>query len=672
MTTSSFSVANILPDLNINGAYQRFILGNIPSPPPLGSFKIDNIYVPLVGSPSFTNSEIRNSNLSGYRWIHETQTTDSNGYGSLTLQKFLTASSTGVNLITFNDNGTFSIPGSTDAKYIIQTAAANLPNAQVLGSLSSGIIKNTTTTGVLSIATNGTDYYSPGNPTTITTDSINQNVSLSTNAFASISGATGNAIFNVVGGQLLTSGTGNCFFAAINAQALTTGSSNVFIANLAGNAVTTGSSNILIGTTAGENITTANFNVFIGASCAQALSTGASNTGVGTNSGTWSGGGSATYDHCVFVGNNATTTTSNITNGIAIGNNSSVAASNTIVMGNSSITNFNIPGLNFGLTANTITSTNTNGNITVTPNGTGIISLSSNVGIGTTTANSPLQFSNSTNNRIITLLEGTNNTHQYYGFGTQTNTLVYNVAGTSNIHAFYCGTSSSASQELMRITATGTTSNSGCVGINVGATPSAGCHVVGGVQNVTNEDSCIRASSSSLNAKIELQNTTVSTGKLYEIRSSSTGVFDITDRTASATKLIINATGTGIAGVPDTNFSVTTGTADKPGGGTWGSFSDARIKNVLHDYKQGLNEILKINPIVYKYSEDSKLSVEDQEIIRIGIVAQHIEEIMPECITSREARGFSDLRFYDESPIIYAVINAIKELSAKMDELEGK
>src|SRR5690606_18116357 len=42
-----------------------------------------------------------------------------------------------------------SVAPST-AKYIIQTANASLPNAQSLGALSTGLVKNTTTTGVLS------------------------------------------------------------------------------------------------------------------------------------------------------------------------------------------------------------------------------------------------------------------------------------------------------------------------------------------------------------------------------------------------------------------------------------------------------------------------------------------------------------------------------------------
>jgi len=59
-----------------------------------------------------------------------------------------------------------SVDGSANVNFsnsfIVQgTADAGLTGAQFLGALSTGIVKNTTTTGVLSIATAGTDYMSP-------------------------------------------------------------------------------------------------------------------------------------------------------------------------------------------------------------------------------------------------------------------------------------------------------------------------------------------------------------------------------------------------------------------------------------------------------------------------------------------------------------------------------
>lgn len=60
------------------------------------------------------------------------------------------------------------------AKYIVQTADATLTNEQALGALATGLLKNTTTTGVLSIAVAGTDYpitdagyFSPPGPVAI-------------------------------------------------------------------------------------------------------------------------------------------------------------------------------------------------------------------------------------------------------------------------------------------------------------------------------------------------------------------------------------------------------------------------------------------------------------------------------------------------------------------------
>lgn len=49
----------------------------------------------------------------------------------------------------------------TDATYITQTANGSLSNEQALAALATGLVKNTTSTGVLSIAAAGTDYIAP-------------------------------------------------------------------------------------------------------------------------------------------------------------------------------------------------------------------------------------------------------------------------------------------------------------------------------------------------------------------------------------------------------------------------------------------------------------------------------------------------------------------------------
>jgi hypothetical protein len=95
------------------------------------------------------------------------------------------------------------------------------------------------------------------------------------------------------------------------------------------------------------------------------------------------------------------------------------------------------------------------------------------VGIGTTTPNAPLQFSNSLVNRKIVLWDQRDNDHRYLGFGINTGMLRYQVgAAVTDSHVFFAGTSDSTSVELMRI------GGNGRVGIGVTA-PTAKLHING-------------------------------------------------------------------------------------------------------------------------------------------------------------------------------------------------
>ena len=79
-----------------------------------------------------------------------------------------------------------------------------------------------------------------------------------------------------------------------------------------------------------------------------------------------------------------------------------------------------------------------------------------NIGIGTTTPNAPLQFDQSySDNRKIVLFQSANNEHQFYGFGISAATLRYHVGTTEKSHVFYAGTSTTTSDELMRIKGNG-------------------------------------------------------------------------------------------------------------------------------------------------------------------------------------------------------------------------
>lgn len=77
------------------------------------------------------------------------------------------------------------------------------------------------------------------------------------------------------------------------------------------------------------------------------------------------------------------------------------------------------------------------------------------VGIGTLDPQASLQFDSSLANRKIVLFQSTNNDHEFYGFGINSDALRYQVEYTGADHIFYAGTSASTSNELMRIKGTG-------------------------------------------------------------------------------------------------------------------------------------------------------------------------------------------------------------------------
>lgn len=97
--------------------------------------------------------------------------------------------------------------------------------------------------------------------------------------------------------------------------------------------------------------------------------------------------------------------------------------------------------------------------------GTGTIyDNGTNVGIGTSTPNAPLQFANTNANRKIVLYENTNNDHMFWGFGYSGGVLRYQVATSAHNHIFYAGNGPSSSTEIMRI------QGNGFVGIGTAAT----------------------------------------------------------------------------------------------------------------------------------------------------------------------------------------------------------
>jgi hypothetical protein len=103
---------------------------------------------------------------------------------------------------------------------------------------------------------------------------------------------------------------------------------------------------------------------------------------------------------------------------------------------------------------------------------------------------------------------------------------------------------------------------------------------------------------------------------------------------------------------------------------TFTGVSDERLKNHA-PYTGGLEEILGITPIRFTYNElGQKFGGWDKEHVYVGFSAQNVQKSIPEAIQGTE--GEEEYLSFDDRPVIAALCNAIKELTARIIELEKK
>jgi Chaperone of endosialidase len=112
--------------------------------------------------------------------------------------------------------------------------------------------------------------------------------------------------------------------------------------------------------------------------------------------------------------------------------------------------------------------------------------------------------------------------------------------------------------------------------------------------------------------------------------------------------------GIGIA-TPDNTLTVN-GSADKPGGGSWGTFSDRRLKDLDGKFSSGVSQIMKLHPVRYHYKGNNAMGIRDREE-HVGFVAQDVQKVIPEAV-SENNQGYL---LVNNDPIIWTMLNAIKE-----------
>jgi hypothetical protein len=95
--------------------------------------------------------------------------------------------------------------------------------------------------------------------------------------------------------------------------------------------------------------------------------------------------------------------------------------------------------------------------------------------------------------------------------------------------------------------------------------------------------------------------------------------------------------------------------------------SDIRLKENIQPIQNALEKVESISGNTYDWKEGFE-EMHSHKGNDVGVIAQEIEEILPQIVTNRD-NGYKAVNY---EKIIPLLIEAIKELSAKVKELESK
>lgn len=111
------------------------------------------------------------------------------------------------------------------------------------------------------------------------------------------------------------------------------------------------------------------------------------------------------------------------------------------------------------------------------------------------------------------------------------------------------------------------------------------------------------------------------------------------------------------------------GTAGKPGGGSWSTFSDARLKDVGEEFTRGLDELAQLRPVRYRYKKDNPVGLPSGGEEYVGFVAQDVLKAIPEAVEQPEGSEYLQI---NNDPILWTMLNAVKQLKAENERLRQR
>jgi hypothetical protein len=419
----------------------------------------------------------------------------------------------------------------------------------------------------------------------------------------------------------------------------------------------TGTLPVANGGTGQSTLTSGALVVGAGTSPVTAIAPGANGTVLTSNGTAWTAAAPVT-GVASFNGGTTGLTPATVTTGAI-----TLAGTLNVTNGGTGATSASSARTNLGL--GTVAVINTNGSTTTFLRGDGTFATPAASGVTSITAGTGISVTGTASVPIISL----SNTLSPGNFT--------NASVSVNASGVITAVSSGSGSGVTSVTATSPLSSSGGTtpNITISSSPSFAGTVsaAGGLFSGTVRSTVEIGAGSSASTAIYMS--TGGNGSAINWYSPSTGnavtsiFFSASGNTLSQQAYVFSYSNVGASTVAYQFYG--DGTANKTGGGSWGSISDARLKDNIQPLTGALSKITALNPVSYKW----KFIAENEP--EVGFISQEVKNVIPNAVKSQKStekeQQFTDgetLSIAWQSDMTAYLVGAIKELSAKVTALE--
>lgn len=113
--------------------------------------------------------------------------------------------------------------------------------------------------------------------------------------------------------------------------------------------------------------------------------------------------------------------------------------------------------------------------------------------------------------------------------------------------------------------------------------------------------------------------------------------------------------------------------AYKPGGGSWTAPSARHLKQDIQPYTTGIEALLALNPVTYRYNEESGFPTDHTHVGLVYNETAHMPEMHRKArIGAGPDSEGREVDALDCSAVTWALVNAVKTLAAKVEALEKR